>query len=474
MSRPPRTAARRRLASGFLGGLPDELQALAGLANEVEEEEDWESVAYALERLGETARSLDLEAIADAATATIGRLGKGPVDEAFAPLVKAIRESSPVGPFAPIAIVGNERQVQSIAQQDDGTCEPLQLYNDVRELQRLIVQWPQAIAIPGTAVGQVSSLMRTFGCAVYVYGAARDQNARMEASRAGATGYLAEPVVLPEFLAALRYRNSLPKRPTEVALLGSAEWSAPILADLTRRGMRATAFTDIARVGAVLHSQFPDVVAIGPHLGDQRRIVVQMIRGHVGRSHVAILGVGAPRELRGLGVDGVAEPDEDLHDAVLALLDRMRDHHRDRDVLTQLPNRAGILASTQRALAWSERHADPVSIGLVRADGLERAALEHGIDAANACQRHLAITLQRGLRRLDEVGFLGDGLFCAILYNTRADEVGPRLDQLCAGFVTRAHADRRLREISISTAVCDSTVGVRGLLPRALRLLSGP
>ena len=166
-------------------GSADEAKAMLGKAvtavkadkAKVEEEEDWESVAYALERLGETARSLDLEAIADAATATIGRLGKGPVDEAFAPLVKAIRESSPVGPFAPIAIVGNERQVQSIAQQDDGTCEPLQLYNDVRELQRLIVQWPQAIAIPGTAVGQVSSLMRTFGCAVYVYGAARDQNA---------------------------------------------------------------------------------------------------------------------------------------------------------------------------------------------------------------------------------------------------------------------------------------------------------
>lgn len=473
MSRPPRTAARRRLAAGFLGGLPDELQALAALAAEVEEEEDWESVAYALERLGETARSLELSSIADAVNATIAGLGQGSVDVAFAPLVKAIRESSPVGPFAPIAIVGNERQVQSIAQQDDGTCEPLQLYNDVRELQRLIVQWPQAIAIPGTEVAQVGDLMRAFGCAVYVYGAARDQNARMEASRSGATGYLAEPVVLTEFLAALRYRNSLPKRPTEVALLGAAEWSAPILAELTKRGMRATAFTDVARVGAVLHSQFPDVVVLGRSLGKQRNIVVQMIRGHVGRSHVAILGVGTPRELRSLGVDGVAEPDEDLYEAVQTLLERMRDHHRDRDVLTQLPNRAGILASAQRALAWSERHADPVTIGLVRADGLERAAREHGIDASNACQRHLAISLQRGLRRLDEVGFLGDGLFCAILYNTRADQVGPRLEQLCAAFVTRAHADRRLREVSISTAVCDSSVGVRGLLPRTLRQLTG-
>ena len=456
-----------------MNSLPDELQALVALAHQVVDDEDWDSVADSLHRLGRTAESLELGVIAAAAGTTAENLGTLSVEQAFAPLMQAVRQSAPAGPFAPVAIVGSDRQVQGIAQQDDGTCEPLQLFPSVAELNRLVVEWPQAIAIPATEAEQVEVLRTKFGCPVYVYGAARDKDARALASARGAQGFVAEPVVLTELLTSVRYVNSLPKRPIEVALLGPKEWSANLLPELLHDGMRPTAFSEVKNVGSVLHSLFPDVVVLAPTDRATLQSVVQMIRGHVGRTHVVILAHGPYASFKGLGIDGAIENPSDLHATIHERLGRMRDHHRDRDVLTQLLNRSGILASAQRALAWAERHTDTVTIGLVQAQGLERAANDHGMEAANACRRHLAIALERGLRRLDEVGYLGDDLFMALLFNTSAELVGPRLNHLSESFCARAHADRRLRDIRLSTAVVDTRAGVRGLLPRAMRQLTG-
>lgn len=468
-----RGSSRDRLVTGFMNTLPDELQALVALAHQVEDEEDWDSVADSLERLGRTAESLQLGLIATAASNAARGLGNVSIEQAFAPLMQAIRSSAPAGPFAPVAIVGSERQVTGIAQQDDGTCEPLQLFSSVADLNRLVVEWPQAIAIPAAEAEQVGSLREKFDCPVYVYGAARDKDARALASARGAQGFVAEPVVLTELLTSVRYVNCIPKHPIEVALLGPKEWSAPLLPELLHEGMRPTAFTEVKSVGSVLHSLFPDVVVLGPADRATLQSVVQMIRGHVGRTHVVILAMGPYASFKGLAIDGAVEQPSDLNAAIHERLARMRDHHRDRDVLTQLLNRSGILSSAQRALAWAERHTDTVTIGLVQAQGLARAADEHGMEAANACRRHLAIALERGLRRLDEVGYLGDDLFMAVLFNTNAELVGPRLKHLSESFCARAHADRRLREIRLSTAVVDTRAGVRGLLPRAMRQLTG-
>ena len=58
-----------------MNSLPDELQALVALAHQVVDDEDWDSVADSLHRLGRTAESLELGVIAAAAGTTAENLG---------------------------------------------------------------------------------------------------------------------------------------------------------------------------------------------------------------------------------------------------------------------------------------------------------------------------------------------------------------------------------------------------------------
>ena len=462
-----RPRARRRLKSGFLAGLPEQLRDLVAMLEADPSPETRESVSHTLKRISETAGSLGLSGIAREA----GRLALRANTTArltFRPLVQELRSGIGARPFAPIAFVGPDRLLQGLEQQDDGVCEPLALCPSVAELREMFtVDWPQAIVLPAEAGPEVVALAGEYDCPLYLYGPSRDLAARRLAARVGADGYFAEPLSLPELLAHVRFTTSRPSGAATVALLGPPDWAEEQVDRLRAVGLQPILPGAYEAVASTLHGVYPEAVVIGPGPAARTREAITVMRQHIGRTHIALLAYGDREELCPTGVDDLLAEDDDLALRVTARLDRFRDHHRDRDELTQVPNRAGVLESLQRMVARTERGDGPAVAALIYVGGLAAAAVEHGREAANACRRHLAAGLERGLRRVDLVGYIGEDVFVVLLVDCSVEVAASRLDEIQRTFLGRVHGDRRLREVSLTYGLATTLRGTRGLMLRA-------
>lgn len=465
-----RSGVNERLRAGFVTGLGSTLRELLELLGQ--DEDSAEMARFELERIVSTAGSLGLDGIAAAGEKVIEHLDFGAEPAVLlAPLVRAVRDVLGAPPLAPIAIVGEARVVSGVQLQDDGSCEPVLGYGSVGELHGALgVQWPQAVAIPATHAHLVPSLRERYDAQVYVYGASRDAAGRLAAARVGATGFVAEPLVLSELLSQVRYVACDRLRRRMVAIVGPEAWGATLAGELREAGYETHVSTDFLGVPAVLHGLYPEAIVLGP--GDEagQAQAIAMMRQHNGRSHIALIAIGSA-SLYAAGADDVLPADADVAARVHARLERFRDFRRDRDDLTHIPNRAGVLESLQRFAAWSERANQPLSVALVLAEGLAEATEQHGREAGNACRRHLAAALERGLRRVDLVGTLGGGLFLAGLVRCEIPEAEKRMSQIRTTWEGRVHADRRLREVTLSIGIADTLAGTSGLMTRAQKAL---
>jgi len=459
-----RTAVNQRLAAGFLAGLPATLREISDLLSQDGSDE---TVGHELSRIGATSTTLGLLDVAEAAAQAAASLEKDREGRfALAPLVRVMRTRNGLGIFAPIALIGDARVVSSVESQSDGCCEPILGFSSVDSLyEALRVDWPQAIAVPASVAHEVPALAEAFECPVYVYGASRDAGGRIAAARVGAAGFMAEPLSLAELLAQVRYSAMQHGHIRLVALVGPEDWSAEVGARLAARGFAIHTSTDVLRVSAVLHGLYPEAVVLGPADTDQQSQALTVMRQHQGRSHIALVVVG-DSSLYSAGADDVLGPLDDVVARVESRLARFADFRRDRDGLTHVPNRAGVLESLQRFAAWSERHGTPMSIAIVQVEGL-READTNGREAGNACRRHLAAALERGLRRVDMVGTVGGDVFIAALVGCEKAEAIRRMNEIRVGFETRVQADRRLRDVTLSIGVADTLAGVEGLMGRA-------
>lgn len=467
-----RPAARSRLTAGFLAGLSSSIRDIGGMLSEGSDDLV-ELAQEELRRLSETATSLGLTGIGAAAERARDAMSAHPHVEALRPLLRELAELEGPRPFAPIGFVGTARTGASLRGQDDGACEPFHTFDSVAALrQELALERPQAIVIPASASAEVSALGGLFDCPIHVYGGSRDEAAHLAGARAGAAAYHAEPLALPELLAHIRsvgersHAGSAARSEPLIALVGDSGWSQPLAGALEAAGMR-TLLGAVGGLASLMHASYPDAVVLGPDV--EAGLSLRVLRQHVGRGHVALVAVtdGPAALLFAAGADDVLSPADDLPARLSARLARFADHRRDRDELTQLPNRVGALESLHRWVAWTSRNHTPLAVGLVSVEGLGEATAQHGRETGNACRRHLAAALERGLRRHDLVGSLSPELFLGVLPGCRIAEAERRMQEICVGFESRVRADRRLRDISVARGLADTTLGVQGLLVRA-------
>lgn len=463
-----RPAAQQRLTAGFLATLPQRVQEVAGFLSDSTIDDPAEAAGFALQRMSETARSLGLEGVAAEATRAAENLSSKSGIQILVPLVREIRHVAGVGPFACIGLVGNAKQVASIDAQDDRSCEPLRTFTSVDALRAdLAVDWPQAIVLPASLGSEALGVVGAFECPVFVYGPARDWEGRQLAARVGAAGYLAEPLSVAELLSQIRYLAGRAPRRSQVAVLGPSDWAKTTGAALEASGITPLVHTKLSNLASVMHSSYPDAVVFGAFPEADVRDASGALRQHVGRSHVAILAIGKGETLYNAGADDVLSARQALVPRVRARLHRFGDHFRDLDDLTHVPNRAGGLEAVQRMVASSIRNNEVLAVSLVHAVGLAAASRAHGREAENACLRHLAAALERGVRRFDVVGYLGGEVFVAAMGKCRQTDALRRMNQLKEAFESRVQADRRLREVHLDIGTADTTMGTEGLMIRA-------
>jgi len=85
------------------------------------------------------------------------------------------------------------------------------------------------------------------------------------------------------------------------------------------------------------------------------------------------------------------------------------------DLMTGLPNRPQLIEHMSQLLALREREPKPVSLLVLRIDGLEGVEAGHGHESANVVRRKVAVRLRAGVRASDVVASIGANVFAVLL-----------------------------------------------------------
>lgn len=116
-------------------------------------------------------------------------------------------------------------------------------------------------------------------------------------------------------------------------------------------------------------------------------------------------------------------------------------HHVEREVRkahatdlgTGLPNRPQLIEHMSQLLALREREPKPVSLLVLRIDGLSGIEHGHGHESANVVRRKVAVRLRAGVRASDVVASLGADVFAVLLPSTESPADAQRVvDKLVA------------------------------------------
>ena len=97
------------------------------------------------------------------------------------------------------------------------------------------------------------------------------------------------------------------------------------------------------------------------------------------------------------------------------------------DLRTGLPNRQQLIEHMSQLLALRERESRPVSLLVLRIDGLDGVEAGHGHEAANVVRRKVAVRLRAGVRASDVVASLGANVFAVLLSVMESQADTPRV-----------------------------------------------
>jgi len=89
-----------------------------------------------------------------------------------------------------------------------------------------------------------------------------------------------------------------------------------------------------------------------------------------------------------------------------------------RDDLTQIANRRAIMASLKKAVSWSLRYQEPLSVAIFDIDNFKKFNDNFGHDVGDKVLAEFAQTLIKAIRATDDFGRLGGEEFMLIMPNT--------------------------------------------------------
>ena len=141
------------------------------------------------------------------------------------------------------------------------------------------------------------------------------------------------------------------------------------------------------------------------------------------------------------------------------------------DVLTELPNRRGMIDHLQAALSLARRHGQPVAVALFDVDHFKHINDHHGHGAGDAALVAVGRLLSASLRGSDRVGRWGGEEFLLVAPGTgaaAAHELADRLRQSVAGY-SFAHGDPVTTSVGVAEYQPDDDAD--SLLQRADRAL---
>lgn len=475
-----RRTANERYRQGFLSQASGELREFALLLTE--EPDAQESVAFELQRLADTANTLELTAIARAATDAAEELGQTGVGvRALRRVANAIRHTGGRLRFGPVILVGlADDHAARLVADAQLCCEPLYLFDDLAGFAGgLHTEQPTAVVLPSDAVDAVEQLVTRENFPVLVHGPASAWQQHAAAMAAGAHGYLVHPFTLSDVTRLARWRSQPFEPPFEVLVLADPDPTRDqLVASLEQVGIGVVVTTDPADLSAALESTTPRAVVLSAFVGGYPALpLALLIRAHPRCNHLPILVTGRPDDataLRAIGVDDVMRTDAQPLQAAQRVRDRvlrMQGLPWERDPVGGMPNRLGVLNTLDAELAIASRTAMVLSVVVVEMEGLRAAVEQHGAAALNRSRRKMAGIFRDGLRRTDAFGELGIGELCLALPTCTRDVALRRAENIVRRWAAEVANDPQLKSVHIVVGVADTTEGLQSVAVRAEREL---
>jgi diguanylate cyclase (GGDEF)-like protein len=436
-----------------------------------------ESAAFELGRISRTAGAVGLPELQQAAADAAETLARGEVEGVLRGLLGTLApKAQHVSRFPPVYVLAGGALATRLRRQAGYSTEQVQVAHSLEQLVELKAeQVPAAIAVPSRLLEEAPEQVLALEAPVFVYGAHEDWRQLLAAEDAGAAGFLPAEFEIPELVDLVR-RCVQPAALEAVVLLVASE-PAAIVQAFADEGIVAVAAAGPADLFGRLAEVHPDVLLLDAGLGRGVPLLVRAIRRHRRWSGIPVicLGQGADHDvLYAGGVDHVVSPTAELALLVrrsIASVRRLHAVKQDRDPVTGLLNRAGILRVLDGWLLNAQRRQRGLTVALLEIDGMKEMRETHGRAGVAAARRVVARTLLDGLRRVDLVGQVGPSTYLLALSGCGLEHAMRRVVELDRQLIRRCKADERLRGLMLRSGLADTDGSSKDLVLRAEREL---
>ncbi len=279
-----------------------------------------------------------------------------------------------------------------------------------------------------------------------------DVAARLEAVRAGCSGYFVKPVDYSEIVTTLDRITRIEPEAYRILIVDDESDAAAFhSASLEAAGMDTVTAIDPLQVMAQLVEFQPDVILMDVYMpgcsGMELAAVIRQEEAFVGIPIVFLsCETDRMKQIAALGEGGddffpKPVPPDQLVAAVTARAQRGRTlrHFMERDGLTGLSTHSRIVEQLEASIRRAARRGDGLAVAMLDIDGFKLINDTHGHLVGDQVLKALAYLLRQRLRLSDYVGRFGGDEYLVVLPDTDADSAQRKMDDIRRNFAAIEH-----------------------------------
>ncbi len=354
----------------------------------------------------------------------------------------------------------------------------LQMYADVDEVVADAVgRTPAAVILDmstrsGEPEGVVmaNEVRKALGDVPLVFVSNRsDIEARLDAVRAGCSGYFVKPVNYGEVLSTLDRLTRSEPEPYRILIVDDEPDTAAFhSANLEAAGLETVTVTDPMDVTSQLIEFRPDVILMDVYMPGCSGLELAMVI----RQEEAFIGVpivflsretDRMKQIAALGEGGddfftKPVPPDQLVPAIAARAKRGRTLRQfmERDGLTGLYTHGRIIEQIEAAVRRADRQKSRLAVAMLDIDGFKQVNDAHGHLVGDQVLKALAYLLRQRLRMSDVLGRFGGDEYVVLLPDANGSAAVEKMEDIRQNFAAIEHdTDRGSFSVTISCGVAE-------------------